>query len=112
MWCLMSRVSSNSYLKEEGVAMAQKTIRAVVSGRVQGVFFRDCTREEAVHYGVKGWVRNLPDGSVEALISGDALQVERMVAWLHTGSPMAQVRRVTVEEKELSESLHDFEIRY
>jgi acylphosphatase len=92
--------------------MAQKTIRAVVSGRVQGVFFRAYTQEAALRYGVKGWVRNLPDGSVEALVSGDAERVDRMIAWLHQGSPMSQVSRVTLEERETDERFDDFAIRY
>ena len=92
--------------------MAQKTIRAVVSGRVQGVFFRAYTQEAALRYGVKGWVRNLTDGSVEALVSGDADRVDRMIAWLHQGSPLSQVSRVTLEERETDERFDDFEIRY
>jgi len=54
--------------------MATKTIRAIVSGRVQGVFFRAYTEEEALKCGVKGWVRNLPDRSVEVLASGEAVR--------------------------------------
>ena len=92
--------------------MAQKTIRTVVAGRVQGVCFRAYTREAALRYGVKGWVRNLPDGSVEALVSGEADQVERMLAWLHQGSPSSRVSRVTLEEIEPDEQFTAFEIRY
>jgi len=92
--------------------MAQKNIRAVVDGRVQGVCFRAYTREAALRYGVKGWVRNLPDGSVEALVCGDAGRVDRMIAWLHQGSPMSRVSRVTLEEMEPDEQFFDFEIRY
>lgn len=92
--------------------MAQKTIRAVVSGRVQGVFFRAYTQEAAIRYGVKGWVRNLPDGSVEALVSGESEQVDRMIGWLHTGSPSSLVSRVTLEETEPDEQFASFEIRY
>ncbi|MBU0909611.1 MAG: acylphosphatase [Proteobacteria bacterium] len=92
--------------------MAQKIIRAVVSGRVQGVCFRAYTREAALRYGVKGWVRNLPDGSVEALVSGDADPVERMIAWLHQGPPSSRVSRVTLEEIEPDEQFAAFEIRY
>jgi acylphosphatase len=92
--------------------MAQKTIRVIVTGRVQGVFFRGYTQEEALKYGVKGWVRNLPNGSVEALISGDAAQVDRLVSWLAIGPPLAQVSRVKVEELEPDEELRGFEVRY
>lgn len=92
--------------------MAQKTIRAVVAGRVQGVCFRAYTQEAALRHGVKGWVRNLPDGSVEALVCGEADQVDRMIAWLHQGSPMSWVSRVTLEEMEPGEQFADFAIRY
>jgi acylphosphatase len=92
--------------------MAQKNMRAVVSGRVQGVCFRASTREAALRYGVKGWVRNLPDGSVEAMVSGEADRVERMIAWLHQGPPSSRVSRVTLEEIEPDEQFAAFEIRY
>lgn len=92
--------------------MAQKTLRAVVSGRVQGVCFRAYTREAALRHGVKGWVRNLPDGSVEALISGEAERVDRMIAWLHQGSPMSLVSRVALEEMAPDDQYFDFEVRY
>ncbi|MFH1217701.1 MAG: acylphosphatase [Pseudomonadota bacterium] len=92
--------------------MAIKTIRAKVSGRVQGVFFRAFTQEEAERLNLLGWVRNLPDRSVEALISGEAEQVDRMIAWLHKGSPGAEVRGVVVESCVCDEKLSDFAIRY
>jgi acylphosphatase len=94
-------------------AMATKTIRAIVTGRVQGVFFRAYTEEEALRCGVNGWVRNLPDRSVEVLASGEADRVDRLVAWLSIGPPLAQVSRVQVEELEKpDETLRGFEIRY
>ena len=92
--------------------MAVKTIHAVVSGRVQGVYFRAYTLEEAQKYGLSGWVRNLPDGSVETIISGDAAQVDRMVSWLYMGSPMSEVRQVTIDELESDQQYSGFQIRY
>lgn len=68
-----------------------------VIGVVQGVFFRASTREAAVALGVAGWVRNLPDGSVEAVFEGPREAVERAVAWARTGPPHAVVERVEVE---------------
>lgn len=69
-------------------------VRVVVSGRVQGVAFRDSTRREAERHGVAGWVRNLPDGRVEALFDGPAAAVEALVHWCHRGPPSAQVTGV------------------
>jgi acylphosphatase len=71
-----------------------KRMRVLVSGTVQGVWFRESTREEADRLGVAGWVRNLPDGRVEAVFEGEALGVEAMVAWCHRGPPAAAVERV------------------
>ena len=69
-------------------------VRLIVRGRVQGVWFRDSTRREAVSLGLAGWVRNLPDGSVETLIEGPEDQVRRLVSWCGKGPPSAEVFRV------------------
>ncbi len=70
--------------------------RVVVTGEVQGVFFRDTCRRLAAQQRVAGWVRNLPDGSVEAAFEGDPVGVDRLVAWIHGGPPQAIVDRVAV----------------
>ena len=80
--------------------MGSKRIRAIVQGRVQGVFFRDYTRRQAQELGVDGWVRNLPDGTVEAVVEGEADVVAAMVKWLHSGSPHAEVASVDVRDEE------------
>ena len=72
----------------------------MVSGRVQGVFFRDACRHEAAAAGVRGWVRNRGDGQVEAVFEGPPPGVERMVAWCHAGPPRALVTAVRVTEEE------------
>ena len=71
--------------------------RVLISGRVQGVFFRDTCRRLAVEHGVAGWVRNLPDGRVEAVFEGLADDVRRLVDWAHRGPRLAVVDEVTVE---------------
>lgn len=73
-----------------------KRAHVFVSGRVQGVFFRATCREQARDAGVHGWVRNLPDGRVEAVFEGDDAAVERMVAWCRKGPAGARVSRVDV----------------
>ena len=80
--------------------MAAIRRRVVVSGRVQGVFFRDTCEREAAAAGVAGLVRNLRDGRVEAVFEGEPAAVERMVRWAHTGPPRAVVERVEVHEEE------------
>ncbi|PTQ10904.1 acylphosphatase [Sphingomonas oleivorans] len=72
--------------------------RLLIHGRVQGVFFRDWTVETARSLGLDGWVRNRADGSVEALVSGEAQVIARFVALCHEGPPAARVDRVEVEE--------------
>lgn len=73
-----------------------------MSGRVQGVFFRDTCRRTAQATGVSGWVRNRSDGRVEAVFEGPPPQVERMVAWCHEGPSHALVERVEIFDAELS----------
>jgi acylphosphatase len=74
--------------------------RVVVSGDVQGVFFRDTCRGEAGRLGVAGWVTNRPDGRVEAHFEGAADDVERMVSWCRTGPQYARVESVEVQDEE------------
>lgn len=85
--------------------------RVVVHGRVQGVFFRGSTQEEARRTGIDGWVRNLPDGAVEAVFEGEAAGVERLVAYCRRGPPWAEVTRVDVIE-EAPEGERGFRVRY
>lgn len=73
--------------------------RVVVSGRVQGVWFRDSCREQAARRGVAGWVRNRPDGAVEAAFEGPPEAVDELVAWASEGPPRAVVTGVEVTEE-------------
>ncbi|MFF2808407.1 acylphosphatase [Streptomyces sp. NPDC058000] len=81
----------------------------IVSGRVQGVFFRDTCRQNALARGVSGWVRNLPDGDVEAVFEGPEERVAQMVEWAHQGPPSADVKKVEVRD-EGPEGLSSFEV--
>ena len=83
--------------------------RVVVQGQVQGVFFRETTRRRAVSTGVAGWVRNLPDGRVEAVFEGERDAVERLVDFVREGPRGARVDWVDVVSEE-PEGLSDFEI--
>lgn len=74
------------------------TKHVFVSGKVQGVYFRDTTRKRAAEHGVDGWVRNLPDGRVEAVVEGDEQALQAMVEFFHEGPPAARVDDVEVED--------------
>lgn len=74
--------------------METVTRRVIVSGRVQGVWFRGWTQGEAIRRGLTGWVRNRPDGTVEALLHGAPAAVEDMQAAMRAGPPTAAVTRV------------------
>lgn len=88
-----------------------RTIRCTVEGRVQGVYFRAFTRDEAVRLGLAGWVRNMPDGRVETVAQGPEEAVERFQAFLHKGSPFSRVDAVRCEELDGAEAFRGFEIR-
>jgi acylphosphatase len=80
------------------------TLRLVIHGRVQGVFFRDSMRTEAQKLGVAGWVRNRSDGRVEAVVHGEPSAVNNLVRWAHRGPPHARVERIDIEPQEGSYS--------
>lgn len=82
-------------MKRLDPSLSIETLRAVVSGRVQGVGFRAATVRQAHALAVRGWVRNLPDGSVEVLMQGDPDAIDRLLSWLHSGPPSARVADVT-----------------
>jgi acylphosphatase len=84
--------------------------RVLVAGLVQGVFFRDTCRRVATEHGVAGWVRNLPDGRVEAVFEGDPDGVDRLVTWMRHGPARAVVEEVSVSA-EPPEGLHGFDLR-
>jgi len=92
--------------------VAVKRIRARVHGRVQGVFFRDYTRREALRLVLNGWVRNLADGSVETECEGNAQQVDQFLAWLAEGSPLSLVAGVEHREIAVIGTESGFDIRY
>ena len=82
-----------------------------IEGIVQGVFFRYSTRQQAEELGVNGWVRNLPDGSVECLLEGNRNAVESLMRWCHHGPPGAHVENVTAQWMEYTGDMRGFSIR-
>ncbi len=92
--------------------MERKRVVARVEGLVQGVYFRDYAQNEARRLGLSGWVRNRADGSVEVVLEGEVGQVEAMLTWLASGSPLARVDRVTSSEERPLGDAAPFAIRY
>jgi acylphosphatase len=90
--------------------MKRRRVLVRITGRVQGVYFRAYTREAAEKIGVTGWVRNLSDGSVEALFEADADTVEKMIEWCRDGSPMGRVDKVEVVEGVYTGDFYGFTI--
>lgn len=78
--------------------MAETVRKLRIHGRVQGVFYRAWSAEEARALGLRGWVRNRRDGSVEMLLAGDEAAVEAMIARCREGPPAARVERIDVED--------------
>jgi acylphosphatase len=88
-----------------------KTLHLRIHGRVQGVWFRESMRQEAERLGASGWVRNTPDGSVEATVQGSETAVDALVDWARRGPPQARVDRVEIEPIETNERFSGFEKR-
>ncbi len=83
-----------------------------VSGRVQGVFFRSNTRSRALILGVTGWVRNLPDGRVEAVFEGEREAVEKLIDWCNQGPALARVDHVEVKWETYRGEYKTFTVKY
>lgn len=85
---------------------------AIISGRVQGVFFRMETKRAADRFGVSGWVQNLRDGTVEAVFEGDRNQIDDILAWCKEGPLRAKVTDVNISWEDYSGEFRKFDISY
>jgi acylphosphatase len=83
-----------------------------ISGMVQGIFFRSETRNEAKKHGVSGWVRNLPDGKVEAVFEGEEKSVKGLIEFCRRGPPGARVTDVDIIWENYTGEFRNFEVRY
>jgi acylphosphatase len=92
--------------------MVKVRVHVFIEGYVQGVFFRANTRNVAQRLGITGWVRNLPDGRVEAVFEGDEEKVKKMIEWCWRGPPGAEVTNVDVISEEYKGEFDDFRIIY
>jgi acylphosphatase len=89
-----------------------KRIHVYISGVVQGVFFRAATRRAAADLNLTGWVRNMDDGRVEALLEGEDADVNKMIEWCKVGPPSARVENVTTVEEHYTGGFSDFSIKH
>lgn len=85
-------------------------LHVMIEGLVQGVFFRSSTQKEAVARGVFGWVRNNPDGTVEAVFEGPEDKVDEMLQWCDNGPNEAHITEVSYNYEEVTGEFHDFKI--
>jgi acylphosphatase len=92
--------------------MAVVRRRVVISGRVQGVAFRHYTRITAEEAGVNGWVKNLPDGRVEAVFEGSREQVDDVISWCRQGPPASKVDHVEIIEEQPKGERQGFTITF
>jgi len=88
-----------------------KTQQLRIHGRVQGVWYRESMRREAERLNVTGWVRNTPDGMVEAVVQGSAEAVDTLIEWARNGPPMARVERITQTDTDAQGQFCGFEKR-
>lgn len=89
----------------------QARVQLTIEGRVQGVYFRGSTVQEAQKLGLTGWVMNCPDGSVKAVAEGQREQIDRLIAWCHQGPSGARVTKVAVQWEEPQNSFQGFAIK-
>ena len=87
-------------------------VHVIISGRVQGVWFRASTKQKAEKLGLFGWVRNTSNGNVEAVFEGDEDIVKEMIEWCYHGPPLAKVVNVDVKNQELTNGFDSFSVRY
>ncbi len=93
--------------------MTNKTqIKVVIKGLVQGVFYRVHTKNTADKLGIKGYVKNLANGSVEAVFEGDPDAIARMIDWCHKGPKISRIDHVQTQEIKTLSNFKIFEIRY
>ena len=92
--------------------MGKQRVRLFIKGKVQGVFFRQALKVTAKKNNVNGWVRNLKDGRVEALLEGEDLDVSTLVEWCHAGSANARVEDIEIKNEKYKGEFSKFEVLY
>ena len=90
----------------------KKSVHVLISGRVQGVWFRASTKQKAEELGITGWVRNTSDGKVEAVFEGEEEIVQKMIEWCRHGPPLATVEHVEIKQQKPTDGFEGFTIKY
>lgn len=85
-------------------------VHLYITGTVQGVFYRQNTKNKAIHLNIKGWVRNLDDGRVEIIAEGEKEKINELIDWTHKGPEHAEVKNVNIEFEEYRAEFSDFSI--
>jgi acylphosphatase len=88
-----------------------RKVKILVSGRVQGVYFRLFTQNKAKHFAIKGSAKNLPDGRVEIIAEAENMTIEKFIKWCHKGPITARVDHLEITELQHDEALTSFEIK-
>lgn len=91
--------------------MTRARLEVTITGRVQGVFYRQSTQDTANRFGLTGWVRNCPDGSVAAVFEGERSAVEAALAWCRQGPPSARVEHIEERWSDCRDEFARFEVR-
>lgn len=86
-------------------------VHVIISGRVQGVWYRASTKQKAEQLGITGWIKNTIEGGVEAVFEGEEKIIEDMIKWCYNGSPNAMVKDVKVKRQTLINNFDDFSIK-
>ncbi len=89
-----------------------KRVHLIIEGRVQGVFFRAFVRETAAKYNLKGWVKNLYDGNVEAVFEGEGSDISKAIAECYKGPPTSKVLNIDIEWEDYTGVFNTFSVRY
>lgn len=92
--------------------MAEVRAHLIISGRVQGVYYRFSTEKEAKRLGLTGWVRNLPNGDVEAVVEGEQSIVDQMIKWCWEGPSVARVDSIQESRESATDEFTNFSTRY
>jgi acylphosphatase len=92
--------------------MSNKRVRLIVTGRVQGVFFRQSLKAKAIQNNIFGWVKNLQDGRVETILEGNEDNIRILVEWVHSGPANAIVENVEIHNEKFDDEFRKFDVLY
>jgi len=87
-------------------------VHVLISGRVQGVWYRAFTKQKAEQLGIKGWVRNASDGKVEAIFEGEENKIDQMIDWCYKGPPLAKIKDIEIKKQQATNAFEDFSIKH